>query len=137
MTQSEPTSDLVDLLNRPGTSVAVVGATDNRHKYGARIYRDLKRKGFRVFAVNPRRDTVDGDPCWPSLSDLPEPPTIVDLVVPPEQSLRVMEEALGLGFTTVWIQPGAEDDAVLEFTRGNGFDVLADDCIMVRARTVA
>ncbi|NIQ54637.1 MAG: CoA-binding protein, partial [Gemmatimonadetes bacterium] len=51
--------------------MAVVGATDSPDKYGGIIYRDLKRRGFRVFAVNPGRETVDGDPAYAGLADLP------------------------------------------------------------------
>ena len=120
----------------PGTTVAVVGATDDPGKYGGRIYRDLKAKGFTVFAVNPNRDEVDGDRCWRSVGALPEPPTIVDFVVPPARTLDVLTECLELGFTNVWIQPGAEDDAVLAYVSDNGFNYLANACIMVQTRMV-
>ena len=60
-------NDIATLLNRDDTTIAVVGATDDPHKYGSVIYRDLKRKGYEVFAVNPNRDTVDGDPAYSSL----------------------------------------------------------------------
>ena len=101
------------LLNEGDPVVAVIGATDNPRKYGNRIYLDLKGKGFRVYAVNPSRDTVDGDPAFARLSDLPEKPDIVNFVVPPSRTLRVLEQAKELGFTTVWIQPGAENKAVM------------------------
>ena len=39
-------------LDNVETSIAVVGATDDLSKYGARIYRDLKAKGYRVFYVD-------------------------------------------------------------------------------------
>jgi len=57
-------TDLTPLLAGPGASVAVIGATDHMSKYGGIIYRDLKRKGYEVFAVNPYRETVVGDLCW-------------------------------------------------------------------------
>jgi hypothetical protein len=124
---------LVDLLESADTTVAVVGATTNPSKYGNIIYHDLKSKGFKVFAVNPYRDEVDGDPCWRSLADLPEAPTIVDIVVPPARTLTVLQECLDLGLMNVWIQPGAGDRAVREFVEQHDFDALVDACIMVRA----
>ncbi len=138
MTSTKPlTPDIPTLLHQLGTTVAVVGATDHPTKYGGRIYRDLKSKGFTVFAVNPYRDEVDGDPCWHSLADLPTAPTIVDFVVPPARALDVLAECLDLGYTNVWIQPGAENDAVLEFLSENDFNYLANACIMVQARTTS
>ena len=130
-------SDIITLLTRPETTVAVVGATDDPAKYGHRIYRDLKSKGFRVFAVNPNRDTVDGDRAFRSLGDLPEVPTIVDYVVPPRLTLRVLEEARSLGLLNAWIQPGAESEDVLDYLDENGFTYLANACIMVESRAVA
>ena len=127
-------TDIISLLSRPDTSVAVVGANNNASKYGNRIYRDLKAKGFKVFAINPYRDEVDGDQCWRSLSDLPEEPTIVDFVIPPARTLETLRECLELGYTTVWVQPGAADEAVLAFLEENEFEYLAEACIMVEAR---
>ncbi len=122
------------LLNEGDPVVAVVGATDNPRKYGNRIYVDLKDKGFRVYPVNATRATVDGDPVFRTLAELPEKPDIVNFVVPPTRTLRVLEQAKDLGFTTVWIQPGAENEAVLDYLEEHDFDYLANACIMVRAR---
>jgi predicted CoA-binding protein len=126
--------DIAALLHDDGTTVAVVGATDNPAKYGSVIYRDLKRKGFVVYPVNPNRPTVDGDTAYPDLASLPEAPTIVNLVVPPDQTLDVLQEAKALGITNAWVQPGAESPAVLRFLQDEGFAYLANACIMVRSR---
>lgn len=125
------------LLAEPDPTIAVVGATDRLDAYGARIYRDLKSKGYRVMAVNPTRDTVDGDPAYRSLSDLPEAPSIVNYVIPPPRTRRVLEEALRLGYTTAWVQPGAEDDEVVRFLDEHGFESLVGACIMVESRAIA
>jgi len=131
--RSPSMASMIDTLNNDDASVAVVGATDNRRKFGSRIYRDLKRKGIRVLPVNPMRETVDGDRAYPSLGDLPETPGIVNFVVPPSRTLRILEEAEGLGYMRVWVQPGAGDAAVVEYLEGHGFEYLVDDCIMVRS----
>ena len=127
-------NDIVALLDRPGTVIAVVGANDHPSKYGNIIYRDLRAKGISVRAVNPYRGSVAGDPCWRSLADLPEPPTIVNIVVPPARTLEVLNECVRLGLRTVWIQPGAADDAVRAFVADQGLEAAIDDCIMVESR---
>jgi uncharacterized protein len=126
--------DITHLLMEDGAAVAVVGATDDPEKYGSVIYRDLKRKGFRVFPVNPNRATVDGDPAYASLTNLPERPTIVNIVVPEQQTLRVLAEAKELDLTNVWVQPGAGGSAVIDYLDEHGFNYLANACIMVRSR---
>ena len=119
----------------PETTVAIVGANDDPGKYGSVIYRDLKAKGFKVFAVNPRRATVDGDPAYDTLADLPEAPTIVNFVVPPAVSLEVLAQARELGYELVWMQPGSSSPEVRQFIADNGFASLVDACIMVQARS--
>ena len=64
--------NIFELLKDPETTVAVVGATDARFKYGSTIYRDLKRKGFVVYPVNPTRATVDDDVAYPDIASIPE-----------------------------------------------------------------
>jgi hypothetical protein len=129
--------DIARLLEVPETTVAVVGATDNPSKYGHVIYRDLKRKGFQVYAVNPRRERVDGDRAYPTLAALPVKPTIVNIVVPPAITQSVLKDCLALDLRNVWLQPGAESPENLEFLQEHGFNYLANACIMVASRLKA
>jgi predicted CoA-binding protein len=131
------TMDIHALLRRPDTTIAVVGATDNLTKYGSVIYRDLKRKGYTVYPVNPGRDTVDGDTAYPDLTSLPVTPTIVNMVVPADVGEKVLDEAHELGITNVWVQPGGESPNILSRLSEGGFEYLANACIMVQTRTLA
>ena len=127
-------NSIPELLRDENATVAVVGATDDPHKYGSVIYRDLKRKGFEVYAVNPNRSTVDGDKAYPSLAALPVDPTIVNVVVPPATTLEVLAGANRLGYKNVWLQPGAESPEALTYLQEEGFNYLANACIMVQSR---
>ena len=127
--------DLTPLLSEPGASLAIIGATDHPAKYGGIIYRDMKAKGYPVFAVNPYRKTVDGDPCWPTVLDLPEKPTIVVLVVPAKRGIGVLADCAEAGILNIWIQPGAFSMEMKDVLEAGDFDWLADACVMVRART--
>ena len=126
--------DLKKMLESPETTIALVGATDDSAKYGNVIFRDLQRKGFAVFPVNPNRKTVGGEQAYARLADLPEKPGIVNFVVPPEVTLKVLQECLDLNWLSVWLQPGAENPKVLSFLQENDFNYLANTCIMVESR---
>lgn len=130
-------TDLTPLLSEPGTSIAVVGATDTPGKYGGIIYRDMRSKGFPVFAVNPHRDTVAGDTCWPTVKDLPSEATIVVLVVPAREGLTVLDDCAEAGLKNIWVQPGAFSPALRDALDTGDFTWLAEACVMVRARTAA
>jgi predicted CoA-binding protein len=130
-------SELLSLLDDPETSFAIVGATDRPGKYGGIIYRDLKRKGFQVYAVNPYRDDVDGDPCWPSVSELPDKSTMAVLVVPAKRGLEVLEDCARAGVDNVWVQPGASSPELVKALDEGGFDYVVEDCVMVKTRAVS
>lgn len=122
-------------LSLPDPLIAVVGATDAPGKYGGVIYRDLKGKGYRVVGVNPAKSSVDGDQVFRSVADLPEPPDIINIVVPPSSTMRVLDDAAAIDGAAVWIQPGAADDAVRERVAELGIPALIDACIMIHSRT--
>ena len=125
---------LLQLLDDSHAVIAVVGASDDPEKFGHRIYRDLKAKGYKVYPVNPNRATVDGDRSYPEIVDMPERPHLVNLAIPPEQAMAVLHECLALWLTRIWLQPGAESPEVLAFLDAHGFAYLANTCIMVESR---
>lgn len=122
--------DLVDeFLALP--RYAVVGASRDPSKYGYKIFRDLVAKGYTVWPVNPNAGDIDGHPSFPSLSDLPETPDVVDLVVPPKVTEKVVRECADLGIRRVWMQPGSESDDAIAFCREHNIAVVHDQCVMV------
>jgi uncharacterized protein len=126
--------DLTPLLFDPATSIAVVGATDTPGKYGGIIYRDLKAKGFRVFPINPARETVDGDLAYPTVRDTPEVPTMAVLVIPAPRGVRVVQTCKEAGIKNVWVQPGAFSPELRVALEEGGFNWIAEACVLVRAR---
>ncbi|MGB2841854.1 MAG: CoA-binding protein [Halobacteriota archaeon] len=113
---------------------AVVGVSRNPAKYGHQVYKDLKEAGYVVYAVNPSIDEVSGDRCYPSLSELPEKPDVVDIVVPPEVTERIVEECKELRIEKVWMQPGSESREAINFCTRNDIKVVHDVCVMVKRR---
>lgn len=111
---------------------AVVGASQDREKYGNIIYRDLKNAGYRVYGVNPKLETIEGDPCYPNIASLPEKPAVVNLVVPPQATLQVIEDCKQAGIERVWFQPGSESDEAIAKAESYGMTVLANACIMIQ-----
>lgn len=111
--------------------VAVVGVSENRDKYGWKVYQNLQRRGYGVLAVNPNHQTINGDKCYASVGDLPAGVGLVVTVVPPLVTRRVVREGLAAGLKRFWMQPGSEDvEAVGAITAAGG--VVVQDCIMMR-----
>jgi len=132
MDQTEVETLISDYINR--RVWAVVGASQDRTKYGNRIFRSLLASGYRVYPVNPRGGQIDGQVVYTSLADLPERPEVVDVVVPPAVTEQVVEEVHRLGLTRVWLQPGAESEAAIAYCHEHGVGVVHHACAMALRR---
>ena len=122
-------------LKQKNVRIALVGASNNHHKFGNRIYRDLRSKGYDVIPVNPKGKQIEGDRAYSSIEMMEELPDIVNFVVPPPIAMKVAQEAVELGIEHLWFQPGSESDELetwLEST--NGIKYLVNSCIMVETR---
>jgi predicted CoA-binding protein len=111
----------------------VVGANQDREKYGNMIYRKLKTRGYEVYAVNPMYDEIEGDRCFKDLSSLPKLPEVIDMVVSPKRGKPVLEEAARLGIRYVWLQPGTYDDELLKLVGELGLEAV-QACVLVATR---
>lgn len=115
-------------------AIAIVGVSRSGKGFGNVAARELRRKGYRIYPVNPHADLVDGERCYRSLADLPEPVRAVLVVVPPDEALRVVREASRAGIRQVWLQQGAEAPFVTLACDELGLDVVAGECILMFAK---
>ena len=114
---------------------AVVGASNDRAKYGNRVLRAYQSKGMKVFPVNPREPQIEGLEAYPDLKSLPETPRGVSIITPPAVTERIVTEAADQGARFVWMQPGAESEEAIRIARGRGLEVIADgSCFLVETR---
>ena len=118
-------------------TLAVVGVSRGGKKFGNAIYRELKKKGYRVLAVHPEATQVEGDPAYPSLAALPEAVGGVVICIPPAQAEQVVREAAAAGIRRIWLQQGAESEAAVRMGQEKGLDVVAGECILMFAAPVA
>lgn len=109
---------------------AVVGVSRNPDKYGYKVWKDLKESGYEVYPVNPNASEIEGEECYGSLRDLPEKPDVVDIVVPPKITEKVVKQCDEIGINKVWMQPGSESERAREFCERNSIEVLLNMCVM-------
>ncbi len=110
---------------------AVIGASDNPEKYGNKIVKDLKARGYEVYPVNPRLKEVEGLVCYAGLTDIPHKIDVVDFVVPPTVTEEVLKKCLELGITRIWLQPGSENQAAIDYCNENNLHVVYNICVMM------
>ena len=114
--------------------LAIVGASNNRQKYGNIVFRDLSKKGYQLYPVNPRAEEVEGERAYPDLASLPEAVGGIVLIVPPAVTEQVVHEAAELGIPRVWMQPGASSPEAIQFCQENDLDIVHHQCVMVQSR---
>jgi predicted CoA-binding protein len=125
---------IADFLSQ--RSLAVVGVSRDERKFGNTIYRTLKAKGYRVFAVNRNAETLEGDPCYHSLGALPEKVDGVVVCVPPHQAEQVAQEAARSGIQRIWFQQGAESYAAIRYCEKNEMSTVSGQCVLMFAEPV-
>ena len=104
--------------------VAVVGASNDRRKFGNRALRAFKRQGYTVIPINPNETEVDGEKAYASVLDVPGTIDMATVYVQPEPGVRVMEELAKKGVGEVWLNPGADDDRVVARAHALGLNVI-------------
>ena len=101
-------------------TVAIIGASSNRAKFGNKALRAFEKQGFRVIAINPNEQEIEGHKAYASVVDVPEAIDMATVYVPGDVGVRVMDDLAKKGVPEVWLNPGADDDAVVERARQLG-----------------
>jgi len=110
----------------------VVGASEDRSKYGNKVLRCYLQNKRTAIPVNPKVAMVEGIASVATVADLPDTVKSISVITPPAVTEKVVEAALAKGITSIWMQPGAESDAAIERCKAAGVNVIADhSCLLV------
>ncbi|MEM4255499.1 MAG: CoA-binding protein [Candidatus Norongarragalinales archaeon] len=101
-------------------NVAIVGASNDRSKFGNKAVRAYLKKGWRVFPVNPREAQIEGLKAFNSISEMSERPDVVSVYLPPGVVLSVLDGIAKANASLVYFNPGTESAEVVEKARALG-----------------
>ena len=118
---------------RPRT-LAVVGLSDRPDRPSHYVSAYMQQHGYRLLPVNPAISAVLGEPAYPTLTELPERPDIVNVFRLPSVLPGIVDEMLALGLTDLWVQQGIVNREAAERAESAGIRVVMDRCIMVEHR---
>jgi len=111
-------------------TVAVIGASSKRHKFGNKALRAFVSQGYTVLAINPNEREVEGLKTYASVLDVPGPIDMATVYVPGHIGVRVMDDIAQKKIPEVWLNPGADDDAVIARAKALGVNVVQACSIM-------
>lgn len=118
---------IANLLGTPHT-FAVIGVSQDPSKYGHELFETLTEHGHQVMPINPKYQTIDGYPCYPTLADLPQIPDVVVTAIPASVSAQIAETCAKLKIPNFWMPPSTESDEVLEICRKNNINAIHGFC---------
>jgi uncharacterized protein len=105
-------------------TVAIIGASSNRNKFGNKALRAFVRQGYTVYPVNPNEPEVEGISTFKSIKDVPVRPQMVSVYVPPPVLAKLLPDIAAKGCDELWLNPGTESDAVLAEVERLGLNVI-------------
>ena len=113
--------------------IAVTGVSRDPKTHGSNVvYQRLRDRGYRVFAVNPNADEVEGDPCNRDLKTIEGGVDAVVIGTSPEHALGTMRECAELGIRHVWMHRsfggGSVSDEATSYGRARGIAVIDGGC---------
>jgi predicted CoA-binding protein len=118
LTQLEP-------MSRNSQTIAIIGASRDRRKFGNKAVRAYAARGWQVFPVHPHATQIEGLTAYPSLRETPVSSLDrISLYVPPAIGLRLLPEMAGKPAREIWLNPGAESEDLIEQGRRLGLPII-------------
>ena len=115
-------------------TVASVGLSSNQEKESYWIVSYLKEQGYRIIPVNPTATEILGEKVYPDLESIPEKVDVVQVFRKPEDVPPVVDSAIKIGATAIWMQEGISHEGAAQTARDAGLQVVMDACMRATHR---
>lgn len=119
-------------------SIAIIGASKNRRKFGNQAIHAFLAQGWTVYPVNARETDIEGLPTYRSIADVPSPVDRVSLYVPPDVGIQLLEAIRAQGSPELWVNPGAGSPELVARAEQLGLTVVeACSIVAVQSESLA
>ena len=105
-------------------TIVIIGASNDRAKFGNKAVRAFQQQGYEVFPVNPKEEKIESLRAFRKIADVPVRPQMVSVYLPPAVLLGVLPEIAAKGCDELWLNPGTESGAVLAEAERLGLNVI-------------
>lgn len=107
----------------PKPSVAILGASADRSKFGNKAIRAHLQQGYDVYPVNPKGGEIEGLAVSKSLAEVPvERLDRISVYLPPKIGLAMLDEIAAKGCDELWLNPGSESDELVQKAQSMGLE---------------
>ena len=105
-------------------TIAIIGASADRSKFGNIAVRAFLKQGYVVYPVNPKATQIEDLPVFASIADVPVRPNLISVYLPPAVLLKVLPAIAARGCDEFWLNPGTASDEVLSEAERLGLNVI-------------
>ncbi len=105
-------------------TIAIIGASADRSKFGNKAVRAFVRQGYDVYPVNPKAALIEGLPVFSHIADVPVRPNLISVYLPPPVLLKILPDIAARGCDELWLNPGTESAEVLAAAERLGLNVI-------------
>ena len=106
-------------------TVAILGASSDRSKFGNKSVRAHQQMGYTVYPVNPKGGEIEGLKVYRTLAEVPVGKLDrISVYLPPSVGIHSLEEVAARGCEELWLNPGSDSPEVVEKARSLGLNVI-------------
>jgi hypothetical protein len=106
-------------------TVAILGASSDRSKFGNKSVRAHLQSGYTVYAVNPKGGEIEGLKAYRTLAEVPAGKLDrISVYLPPAVGIHALDEVAARGCDQLWLNPGSDSPEVVEKARSLGLNVV-------------
>ena len=105
-------------------TIAIIGASNDRAKFGNKAVRAFLIQGYEVFQVYRKEETIEGLRVFKSIAEVSVRPQMISVYLPPPVLLKVLPDIAAKGCDELWLNPGTESDEVLAQAEKLGLNVV-------------
>ncbi len=127
----------VEEILKQGKTIAVVGLSPKPERDSHRVAKYLKSQGYRIIPVNPMTDQVLREKSYSDLKSVPEKIDVVDIFRKSEDVPSIVDEAIDIGASAVWMQLGIINEEAATKAGNAGLTVIMDKCMEVEHKLLS
>lgn len=114
-------------------NIAVAGVSRKKQKFGNAIYKELDKKGYTLYPINPNMEEYNGVKCYSDINSLPEDVSGIVLNTKPEITKKLVEQAENKGIKHIWLQQGSADKETINLAEKSDSNIISKQCVIMFA----
>jgi predicted CoA-binding protein len=105
-------------------TIAIIGASNDRQKFGNKAVRAYQKLGWTVHPVNPKESEIEGLKAFSSIRDVPRPVKRVSIYLPPAIGMTLLEDIAAVQPEEVFLNPGSESPELVKQATAMGLNAM-------------